>query len=64
MSNQNGQAPFKLCALKITRMSLLKNETEEYTARIGNPNVKCRSDDYERINDHVACLKGSVNLNR
>lgn len=64
LSNQSHQAAFKLCSLKITRMSLLKNETEEYTAKIGNPNKKCRSDDYERINDHVVCLKGSVNLNR
>lgn len=64
LSNQNHQASFKLCALKITRMSLLKNETEKYTAKIGNPNVKCRSDDFERINDHVMILKGSLNLNR
>lgn len=63
LSNQNHQASFKICDLKITRMSKRTNETDDYSAQFGNPNVKCRSDDFERLNDHVMCLTGNVNLN-
>lgn len=61
LSNQNGQASFKMCDLKITRFSNKKNETEEYSAKVGNPNIKFRNDEFESINDHVVYLKGTIN---
>lgn len=63
LSNVSSQENFKLCSLKITRYSNKVNELEEFTAHAGNPNVNCRSNDYSVINDHLACLKGSLSLN-
>lgn len=62
LSKVNSKGSFKISTLTVTQLIDSKYSLDKFTADSGNPNRRCRSDDYENLETNIAYLRGTLHL--